>query len=110
MRNFIKTDFQTLEHKNSNTNLDGDQQDCPKGGKSSVEIDGPTSSKEPTDEPSSVSKEENEKIQLLINQTYEMCKSFLFPLLAVISRSYKIFDFKEIVSFFYYLPQKNLKN
>ena len=96
MRNFIKTDFQTLEHKNSNTNLDGDQQDCPKGGKSSVEIDKPSGAKEPSIEPSSVSKEENEKIELLINQTYEMCKSFLFPLLAVISRSYKIFDFKEI--------------
>jgi hypothetical protein len=25
-----------------------------------------------------------------------MCKSFLFPLLALISRSYKIFDFKDI--------------
>ena len=43
-----------------------------------------------------LNEEETAKIELLINQTYEMCKSFLFPLLALISRSYKLFDFKEI--------------
>uniref|UniRef100_A0A6C0JZN2 Helicase/UvrB N-terminal domain-containing protein n=1 Tax=viral metagenome TaxID=1070528 RepID=A0A6C0JZN2_9ZZZZ len=93
MRDFIKSDFQKRELKKINKDLEGDQPDCPKGGKSKVQIDPPADGKE---DETKLKEEETAKIELLINQTCEMCKSFLFPLLALISRSYKLFDFKEI--------------
>lgn len=97
MREFIKMDFKKNNTNNVNAkinpDLEGEQKDCPKGDKTKTEIDGPVVSEE-NDIP--LNEEENKKIEILINQTYEMCKSFLFPLLALISRSYKIFDFKEI--------------
>ena len=98
MRDFIKIDFQKRETKKTNKELEGDQQDCPKGGKTGTQIDSPSPNpdEDDNDGPPKLNEEEIAKIELLINQTYEMCKSFLFPLLAVISRSYKIFDFKEI--------------
>ena len=84
-----------LKKKNINTDLEGEQQDCPKGDKTKVQIDAPENDNNDNEE-QKLSEEETTKIELLINQTYEMCKSFLFPLLALISRSYKLFDFKEI--------------
>jgi len=97
MRDFIKIDFQKRQLK-INKDLEGEQQHCPKGDKTKTQIDAPDN-----DTPDDVetvetklNEEETAKIELLINQTYEMCKSFLFPLLALISRSYKLFDFKEI--------------
>ena len=93
MRDFIKIDFQKKELKKINKDLEGEQQDCPKGDKTKVQIDAPDDAKE---DENKLNEEETAKIELLINQTYEMCKSFLFPLLALISRSYKLFDFKEI--------------
>jgi len=95
MRDFIKIDFQKRELKKINKDLEGEQQECPKGDKTKVQIDAPGDI-DNVEENDKLNKEENAKIELLINQTYEMCKSFLFPLLALISRSYKLFDFKEI--------------
>jgi hypothetical protein len=94
MRDFIKIDFQKKELKKINKDLEGEQQDCPKGDKTKVQINAPDNVDNDKDE--NKLKEEIDKIELLINQTYEMCKSFLFPLLALISKSYKLFDFKEI--------------
>ena len=88
MRDLIKTEFQ--QYKEINKELEGDQQDCPKGDITKVQIDAPESS------PTTKDPKEMETIEKIINQTCEMCKSFLFPLLALISKSYKIFDFKEI--------------
>ena len=96
MRDFIKTDFQKIEFKKINKDLEGEQQDCPKGDKTKVQIDAPDDIDNDKKDENKLNKEETAKIELLINQTYEMCKSFLFPLLALISRSYKLFDFKEI--------------
>ena len=97
MRDFIKIDFQKRELKKINKDLEGEQQDCPKGDKTKVQIDAPhyIIDNDKEDE-NKLNEEEHAKIELLINQTYEMCKSFLFPLLALISRSYKLFDFKQI--------------
>ena len=96
MRDFIKMDFQTSflqENQKINGELEGEQQDCPKGDKTKTQIDAPVQLEcDETD--TAIAKEEAEKIEILINQTLEMCKSFLFPLLALISRSYKIHDFK----------------
>ena len=96
MRDFIKIDFQKRELKKINKDLEGEQQDCPKGDKTKVQIDAPDDIDNVKENDNKLNEEENAKIELLINQTYEMCKSFLFPLLALISRSYKLFDFKEI--------------
>jgi hypothetical protein len=92
MRDLIKIDFQKKELKKINKDLEGEQQNCPKGDKTKVQIDSPNKK----EDENKLSKEETEKIENLINQTCEMCKSFLFPLLALISRSFKIFDFKDI--------------
>ena len=98
MRDFIKIDFQKGELKKINKDLEGDQQDCPKGDKTKVQINAPDNIDNDNDkeDENKLNEEETAKIELLINQTYEMCKGFLFPLLALISRLYKIFDFKEI--------------
>lgn len=97
MRDFIKIDFHKRELQKINRDLEGEQQDCPKGDKTKVQIDAPHDiANANAAEDENKLNEETAKIELLINQTYEMCKSFLFPLLALISRSYKIFDFKEI--------------
>uniref|UniRef100_A0A6C0AQZ1 Helicase ATP-binding domain-containing protein n=1 Tax=viral metagenome TaxID=1070528 RepID=A0A6C0AQZ1_9ZZZZ len=96
MRDFIKIDFQKRELKKINKDLEGEQQDCPKGDKTKVQIDAPHDIDNAKEEENKLNEEETAKIELLINQTYEMCKSFLFPLLALISMSYKLFDFKEI--------------
>jgi len=95
MRDFIKIDFQQREFKKINKDLEGEQQDCPKGDKTKVQIDAPyhVDNKECENESK---EEETARIELLINQTYEMCKSFLFPLLSLISKKYKLSDFKEI--------------
>ena len=95
MHELIKIDFQKRELKIVNKDLEGEQQDCPKGDKTKTQINSPHEIDEEEDENKS-SEEETVIIEALINQTYEMCKGFLFPLLALISRSYNIFDFKEI--------------
>ena len=101
LRDVIKMDFQkSLAGKKANSDLEGEQQDCPKGESTKIQIDAPKNldSKDLEDEEESepLTKEEDEVIEQMINRTCEMCKSFLFPLLALISKSYKIHDFKEI--------------
>jgi hypothetical protein len=106
MRDFIKIDFQKGELRKINNELEGEQQDCPKGDKTRIQIDAPDSAdtldapddsdNDKKEDENKLNEEETAKIELLINKTYEMCKSFLFPLLALISRSYKLFDFKDI--------------
>jgi len=89
MRDFIKIDFQKRELKKINEDLEGEQQDCPKGDKTKVKIDPPDDKAKENE--NKLNEEETAKIEVLINRTYEMCKTFLFPLLALISRSYKLF-------------------
>jgi site-specific DNA-methyltransferase (adenine-specific) len=100
MRDFIKIDFQKRESKKINKDLDGEQQHCPEGDVKKHQVDAPNlpdDTEDPDNEKEQeLTPEETEKIELLVNQTYEMCKSFLFPLLALISRSYNLFDFKEV--------------
>jgi hypothetical protein len=101
LRFVIKMDVQkSLTIKKANPELEGLQQDCPKGESEKIQIDAPknldTRDLEGEELGELSTKEDDEKIEQLINRTYEMCKTFLFPLLALISRSYKIFDFKEI--------------
>jgi hypothetical protein len=90
MRSFITQDFRILASKTVNKDLEGEQQDCPKGDKTKFEIGSASGEARVTEV------EAKAELEILINQTYEMCKSFLFPVLALISRSHNVFDFKEI--------------
>lgn len=96
MRDFIKIDFQKRQINKLNKDLEGEQQHCPTGDKTKIQIDSPHDIDNVKENDNKLNEEETDKIENLINQTYEMCKSFLFPLLALISRSYKVFDFKDI--------------
>ena len=96
MRDFIQIDFQKREFKKINEDLEGEQQDCPKGDKTKILIDAPDDINEKKYDNILNDEEKIVEIKFLINLTYEMCKSFLFPLLSLISCAYKIFDFKEI--------------
>lgn len=109
LRDIIKSNFQKskiLINKKVNAELEGDQQDCPKGNPTKIQIDAPKNlgisdmendeDGQGDEEAETLTKEDEHVIEELINQTCEMCKSFLFPLLALISRAYKIYDFKDI--------------
>jgi len=100
MRDYIYNDFKQKlqQQKQINGDLEGLHQDCPKGGLTKIEIDGGiTGGGEAAADPAAENDPaEQTEIENLVNQTLEMCKSFLFPLLALISRSYKIPDFKKI--------------
>ena len=101
LRNMIKDDFKNRnsEKREINEDLEGLNKDCPKGDIEKKEVDGPNSdikkSKAEKDEEIKI-KEEEAQLESLINQTYELCKEFLFPLLALLSRIYNIYSFVEI--------------
>ena len=83
--------------KNINPDLEGEQMNCPKGDKTKIELD-VVSVDDSSLESKSVEGEvtnENETTNL-INKTLELCK-YIFPYLGIISRSYKMFDFKKIL-------------
>jgi site-specific DNA-methyltransferase (adenine-specific) len=81
--------------KQINSDLDGEQPDCPKGDKTAIEVDAPVKDADTT-QPEESESEISETEVALINKTLELCK-YIFPYLAIISKSYKIYDFKEIL-------------
>jgi SAM-dependent methyltransferase len=81
--------------KKINSDLDGEQPDCPKGDKTVIEVDAPVTDTGTT-QPEESEGEISETEVALINKTLELCK-YIFPYLAIISKSYKISDFKEIL-------------
>ena len=82
--------------KQNNKDLEGDQQDCPKGGRTNFEIDAPYVDPDSIEEKEAEEEKITENEVLLINKTLELCK-YLIPYLSIISKSFKIFDFKEIL-------------
>jgi hypothetical protein len=96
MKHIIKLNTFQNKQKNINPDLNGENQDCPKGDKQKYEIDPPKDNHEKEDEKSEECKEESEDEEDLINKTFELCRSFLFPLLSLISRTFNIFDYKDI--------------
>ena len=90
MKHIIKLNTFQNKQRNINTDLNGENQDCPKGDKQKYEIDSPKKDNEKEDKKSEEDEED------LINKTFELCRSFLFPLLSLISRSFDIFDYKDI--------------
>jgi hypothetical protein len=97
MKDLIKINMQQRAGamKEVNKDLEGDHQDCPKGDKSKVEIDSPNNYASNEEAAADAQYEDSVK-EIFINKTREMCMSYLFPLLALISLSYNIFDFKAI--------------
>jgi len=96
MHQYIKLDF----HKNTsfkpfNTDFEGDQPDCPKGDTTKLLVDAPSFTPL-ANNAETIQDIQTAAVEIIINQTFEMCKAFLFPLLALISRSYHVFDFKDI--------------
>lgn len=81
--------------KKINTDIEGEQQDCPKGDTTKFEIDMPDNDRDDINDNVNSDNDVEDDDLLLINKTLELCK-YLFPYLGLISKSYKIFDFKEI--------------
>ena len=98
MREYIKLDFTRIIQGDSdrdvNEDLEGDQKDCPKGEESKKTI--VKAENENSEETREMTEEETQNMIVLVNKTLEMLKTFLIPLLALLSRSYQINDFKEI--------------
>lgn len=93
MRELLTKMIVEFKKQKINKDLEGEQQDCPKGDTTKTQIDTPYIN----DDEKNISEEEiTEDEKLLINKTLELCK-YLFPYLSIISKSYKIFDFKEIL-------------
>ena len=101
MRDMIKDfHYKSFLGDKINKDLEGENLDCPEGGTTNIKeldikngggnVDGETETK--------LGETEEEKIEEMINKTCELCKQFLFPLMALISRIYHITDFKEIFS------------
>ena len=84
------------DQRKINKDLEGEQQDCPKGDKSRFQIDAPDINNE-SDNPNKEHEEEelSENVKIIINKTLELCK-YLLPYLSILSKSYKIYDFKDI--------------
>jgi hypothetical protein len=97
MRDMICADFRMKRSERAAVckELEGNQQDCPKGEITKTEIDAPPSAAVTAVNGSDCDSDDAVVVETF-NQTYEMCKSFLFPLLGLISRTYRIFDFKDI--------------
>ena len=90
LHRYIKLDIQQNSIiKKINPDLEGEQLHCPKGNITKILID-------ITKDSNNKELNDDEIIEYVINYTYEMCKNFLFPLLALISISFNIYDFKLI--------------
>ena len=83
-------------NKKVNEDLEGEQQHCPKGDKTKTEIDAPHNVESDQEDEKKLTEEEITKNINLVNETFELCKGFLFPLLALISKSYKVYYFNDI--------------
>jgi site-specific DNA-methyltransferase (adenine-specific) len=88
----MMVEMKTQQKRQVNEDLNGEQQDCPKGDKTKIQIDSPEVESKIDEKEDIVNDDEIN----LINKTLELCK-YLIPYLAIISKSYKIFDFKEIL-------------
>ena len=101
MRDMITSfHYKSPTYDKVNPDLEGENQDCPKGGITNFkELE---SKKKEGDEDEKGGDEEKvdetkqAKMEDMINRTCELCKQFLFPLMALISRIYHISDFKDI--------------
>jgi hypothetical protein len=89
-----------LETKVINSDLEGEQQECPKGNITKNDIETPTDNEnnsEDISEEDSIVKVEENKIEKQKRILKEVCKRVLFPLLALLSRTFLQLEFKEML-------------
>ena len=96
LREIIKVNWSKNIKVGLNSEDEGEQQDCPKG-KCEKEKEAEDEAKEKVEEAPEEVKITPEEI-VVINATEDMCKTFMFPLLALISRTYKIYSFQDVFS------------
>ena len=89
LREIIKNNWKRKETIEKDPRFEGEQKECPKSGKTKIEID-----KDSEEEKKKIKEEESD--EKLINQTFEMCKNFLFPLLALLSITFGIYNFQDL--------------
>ena len=83
-----------LESYLINPDLEGEQQNCPKGSITKYDIEDKDDDKSDTDELTQV---EEDKIEKQKQNLKELCKRILFPLLALLSRTFIQLEFKEML-------------
>ena len=98
MKEIIKIKNFQMKQKNINQDLNGENQDCPKGDKEKYEIDSPKNKNDEidNDDKTNEDNENEDNDENLINKTFELCRTLIFPLLSLISRSFNIFNYKDI--------------
>ena len=94
LREYIHTDLQNQRVIDGSVNpdLEGVQQELQKPSKDREEIDNERDEGENKQED-----EERENEIILINRTYELCKSFLFPLITLLGKAENLFDFNDVI-------------
>lgn len=98
MKEIIKINNFKTKQKDINPDLNGENQDCPKGDKEKYEIDSPKNKNDEidNDDKTNENNENEDNDENLINKTFELCRTLIFPLLSLISRSFNIFNYKDI--------------
>jgi len=103
LRDIITTDLRRqMQQTGINPILQGLQPECPKGESVSEIVrepaDDDNDSTKSTDSETSSEKAEDPVTEIaIINQTLELCRGFMIPLLALLSNAYRITCFKEIL-------------
>lgn len=95
LREYIHTDLQNQRIMNDTVNhdLEGVQTELQKPSKNRTEIDNENNKNiEET-----ITQEIIAQEIILINRTYELCKTFLFPLITLLGKTEKIDDFNEVI-------------
>lgn len=95
MRGFITSDLHKRSLNKFNEDLEGLQQDCPRGDSLRTFIDAPNNNDNQPHLPDNNTLSDEEKT-IYINKTYELCKNDMFPFLGMLSRLYKIKDFNTL--------------
>ncbi len=97
LREYIHTDLQNQRviEGSVNPDLEGVQQELQKPSKDRTEIDNEGESD--GEEKENKEDEEREIEIILINRTYELCKSFLFPLITLLGKTENLFDFNDVI-------------
>lgn len=99
LRDIITTDLRRqMQQHSTNPLLQGLQPECPKGETVSEIVRKPDDDNDSTNSTASETSSEDTVTEIaVINQTLELCRGFMIPLLALLSNAYRITCFKEIL-------------
>lgn len=99
MKSYINYDFKMNNKLIVNKDLEGEQHDCPKGGKDITELEERVNDLNINEQKEISNENSEEEVEVLeedINKTQQVCK-LLFPLMGIISINSNITNFKEIL-------------